>query len=85
MFCSRSPAPEQDDQIEAVGGFLPGEEKRKFDEWSCLNLTIAAPSDALGDEEKELPVMVYVHGGAFKVGGGHVSALHGKRWLVVCK
>ena len=32
----------------------------------------------LGDVKKELPVMVYIHGGAFRVGGGHVNALHGE-------
>lgn len=72
------PAPDQLDQIEAVGSLLRGEEPRKPDEWSCLNLTIAAPMEALGDERTNLPVMVYVHGGAFRVGGGHVSALHGE-------
>jgi carboxylesterase type B len=41
-------------------------------------MTIAAPTGALGDVEKELPVMVYIHGGAFRVGGGHVNALHGE-------
>jgi carboxylesterase type B len=74
-------APEQLDQSEAIGGIFPGEEPRKFDELSCLNLTIAAPKDALGDVRRELPVMVYIHGGAFKVGGGHVSALHGE-WRI---
>ena len=59
------------------GGLLPGEEERKFGEFDCLNLTVSAPADALGDEGRSLPVMVYVHGGAFKVGGGHVSAVHG--------
>ena len=43
-----------------------------------MNLTIAAPTSALGDVKKELPVMVYIHGGAFRVGGGHVDALHGE-------
>jgi carboxylesterase type B len=78
-YSTACPAPDQLDQIEAVGGLLPGEEPRKFDEWSCLNLTITVPTKALANEEAKLPVMVYVHGGAFKVGGGHVSDLHGKR------
>lgn len=47
-----------------------------------MNLTISAPTEALGDEERKLPVMVYVHGGAFKVGNGQVSALHGESRFV---
>lgn len=72
------PSPPQTDQIEASGGLLPGEEEKEFDEETCLNLTISAPKDALGDVERKLPVMVYVHGGGFTVGSAHVSALHGK-------
>jgi carboxylesterase type B len=49
-----------------------------MDEQSCLNLTISAPRDALGEERKALPVMVYVHGVGFTEGSGHISALHGK-------
>ena len=71
------PATPQDDQIEAVGGLLPGEELTQYDEFTCLNLTISAPKEALGVENKLCPVMVYVHGGAFKV-GGHISAFHGE-------
>lgn len=48
-----------------------------FDEYSCLNLTVSAPKKTLGEEDAALPVMVYIHGGALKEGGGHVSALHG--------
>jgi carboxylesterase type B len=75
------PCPPQTDQIEASGGLLPREEEKKFDEETCLNLTISAPSDALGDTGRKLPVMVYVHGGGFTVGSAHVSALHGKPWI----
>lgn len=71
------PAPAQLDQIEAAGGMLPGEKDRNFNEYTCLNLTISAPKSALANHESRLPVMVYVHGGALKVGGAHVSALHG--------
>src|SRR6187402_3477287 len=46
------PAPPQNDQIEASGGLLPGAEAKKFDENSCLNLTISAPTEFLGDTRK---------------------------------
>lgn len=42
-----------------------------------MNLTVSAPKETLGEEGAALPVMVYVHGGALKEGGGHVSDLHG--------
>lgn len=77
------PAPSQGDYRAPFGGSLPGDGERKFDEFSCLNLTISAPKDALGDEGRELPVMVYVHGGGFRVGAGHISALHGELWLAM--
>lgn len=65
------------------GGPLPGQEKRKYGEFDCLNLTISAPKHFLGDEGKKLPVMVYVHGGGFRVNAGHVSALHGEFYFIV--
>jgi len=71
------PSPVQDHQRVNVGGWLPGEEEKIMDETTCLNLTISAPRDALGGKGKALPVMVYVHGGAFTEGSGHISALHG--------
>ena len=77
------PAQAQDDQIEAVGGLLPRGKLTQCDEFSCLNLTINAPQDALGDEKRSLPVMAYVHGGAFKV-GGHISAFHGESSSTQC-
>jgi carboxylesterase type B len=72
------PSLSETNQIEAAGGLLPGEKEKEFDEFDCLNLTISVPKDALGDEGKKLPVMVYVHGGGFTVGSAHISALHGK-------
>ncbi|MCJ1398584.1 hypothetical protein MMC11_001784 [Xylographa trunciseda] len=79
--CPQIPQP-----YDAVGGKLPGEEDRKYDEFKCLNLTVSAPYPSLNKapasgretsaEKKLLPVMVYVHGGAFSEGAGHVSAMH---------
>jgi len=66
---------------------LPNQTPIKLDEFSCLNLTITAPVGALpeggnigigeGTQQKLVPVMVYIHGGAFLQGYGHVSASHG--------
>lgn len=68
----------------AIGGAIPGYSPRDFayDEFSCLNLTIAAPVRGLDANSgnggiKLVPVMVYVHGGAFKEGMGNISSLHG--------
>jgi carboxylesterase type B len=72
------PSPVQDQQSANLGGWLLGEEEKAMDEMTCLNLTISAPKDALGEKGKALPVMVYVHGGGFTEGSGHISALHSK-------
>ncbi|MCJ1386196.1 hypothetical protein MMC17_009322 [Xylographa soralifera] len=79
--CPQIPQP-----YDAVGGKLPGEGDRMYDEFKCLNLTVSAPYSSLrkvpttghgtSSEKKLLPVMVYVHGGAFSEGAGHVSAMH---------
>lgn len=74
------PSPPENEQTEGAGGPLPGEEPKEFDEFSCLNLTISAPVAGLGGDGKRggVPVMVYVHGGAFVGGSAHVSALNGE-------
>jgi carboxylesterase type B len=63
---------------DAIGGILPGERDRQYDEFACLNLTISAPVSHLQPDlsNKLLPVMVYIHGGGFMEGAGHVSASH---------
>ncbi|PVH81523.1 alpha/beta-hydrolase [Cadophora sp. DSE1049] len=78
------PAPAQDNQTAAAGGLLPGEEENEFDEINCLNLTISAPTESLcgKDGTEGLAVMVYVHGGAFAEGAGHISVLHDTTHLV---
>lgn len=66
----------------ATGGFVPGEKAVLYDEQSCLNLTISTPVTSsqqkhdLPRSKRLLPVLVYVHGGGFIEGKGHVSALH---------
>lgn len=69
--CPQIPQPR-----ESYGGTLPEEEDRRYDEYSCLNLTLSVPKTALATTSKALPVMVYIHGGAWSEGAGHISALH---------
>ncbi|RFU34812.1 hypothetical protein B7463_g1562, partial [Scytalidium lignicola] len=59
-----------------VGGLIPGEGERKYEEFSCLNLTVNVPRECLEGKKKDVPVMVYVHGGAFKEGAGNISHQH---------
>lgn len=66
----------------AFGGPLLGEPVREYDEFSCLNLIINVPRQALERAQSDrksslLPVMVYVHGGAFSE-GVHLGAVQGK-------
>ncbi|KAI1029101.1 hypothetical protein LB504_012970 [Fusarium proliferatum] len=61
--------PQTEQGMEPFGGPIPGDEKREYDEFSCLNLTITAPVSVLkSGSTKKVPVMVYVHGGGFTVG-----------------
>ncbi|KAF3937376.1 Acetylcholinesterase [Dactylella cylindrospora] len=62
---------------------LPGELPRKYDEFRCLTATISASAKRLEaistssiDEVEKVPVMVYIHGGAFTEGAGHISSMH---------
>lgn len=71
--------PQLKQTMEPLGGPLPGEHERRYDEFSCLNLTITAPVSGLdGSSQTKVPVMVYVHGGGFAQ-GAHYGAVHGKR------
>ncbi|KAK9358554.1 Alpha/Beta hydrolase protein [Lipomyces starkeyi] len=57
---------------EAYGGLLPPT-TYIFDEFACLNLTITLPTSLLQGLEanqKKFPVMVWIHGGGLKTGGG---------------
>ncbi|EPS36637.1 hypothetical protein H072_9913 [Dactylellina haptotyla CBS 200.50] len=65
---------------------LPGEQDRQYDEFKCLCLTISAVKSHLDtlssgtlsevNHLSKLPVMVYIHGGAFTEGAGHISSFH---------
>ncbi|KAK6336773.1 hypothetical protein TWF718_009562 [Orbilia javanica] len=65
---------------------LPGELPRQYDEFKCLTLTISAIKSQLdimssGSLEQlnhlqKFPVLVYIHGGAFTEGAGHISSMH---------
>ncbi|KAL7916803.1 Alpha/Beta hydrolase protein [Trichoderma velutinum] len=65
----------------AFGGFLPGDQPREYNEFECLSVIISAPKQALingakGEQAKDLlPILVYVHGGAFKE-GAHTGAFY---------
>lgn len=49
---------------------------RSYEEFACLNCTITAPKGALEGEWKSVPVMVYLHGGAFVEGCGNIASSH---------
>src|SRR6202035_4070429 len=53
------------DAILDLVGPAPNQEQ---DEFKCLNLNIAAPKEVIGGAGKKLPVLVWVHGGAFVFG-----------------
>ncbi|KAF5006574.1 hypothetical protein FDECE_7049 [Fusarium decemcellulare] len=68
--------PQTEQSMEPFGGPIVGQESRRYDELSCLNLTVTMPAALLepGCTEK-VPVMVYVHGGGFTV-GAHYGGPH---------
>lgn len=68
--------PQIEQPRDAGGGSLGEDDRRQYDEFACLNCTITAPRKALEGDMQDLPVMVYVHGGAFVEGCGNISASH---------
>lgn len=49
-----------------------------MDEFACLNVDITAPRSAVeGDKKADVPVLFYVHGGAY-VGGSHSIQVSGR-------
>lgn len=70
----------------STGGMIPGETPFRADEHKCLGLTITVPNSALeqqgsnsttADEaSKGLPVLIYIHGGAFERGNGAMGGGH---------
>lgn len=73
--------PQKEQTMDAFGGPLlgeHGEDQRRYDEFSCLNLTVTAPAALLDPEcTRKVPVLVYVHGGGFTV-GAHFGGPHGE-------
>ncbi|KAE9363905.1 alpha/beta-hydrolase, partial [Stipitochalara longipes BDJ] len=62
--------PQGEGQVLVTGGVndpVPGD-----DEFRCLNLNIAVPEEAL-KTDASLPVMVWIHGGAFNYGANSVA------------
>ncbi|KAF5709237.1 hypothetical protein FGLOB1_6012 [Fusarium globosum] len=75
--------PQTEQGMEPFGGPIPGDEKREYDEFSCLNLTITAPVSVLkSGSTKKVPIMVYVHGGGFTV-GAHYGGPNGNSFTVL--
>lgn len=68
--------PQVEQSRDAGGGSLGEDDVRQYDEFACLNCTITAPKLALEGKLKDLPVMVYLHGGAFVEGCGNIAASH---------
>lgn len=68
--------PQIEQPRDAGGGDHGQDDVRKYDEFACLNCTVTVPRKALEGRLKDLPVMVYIHGGAITEGAGHISASH---------
>ncbi|KAF9125460.1 hypothetical protein BG015_004893 [Linnemannia schmuckeri] len=69
-------SPPQESQITPLIALLTGLEERPyedcFNERECLNLNIYAPDEsAFGIDDEPLPVMVWIYGGVFRLGGTH--------------
>lgn len=63
--------------FDSYGGRLPDDRGIRFDEYTCLTVTISVPRRTLEEPtQNKLPVMVYVHGGGFEDGVAHVDGLH---------
>ncbi|KAF9158107.1 hypothetical protein DFQ26_007970 [Actinomortierella ambigua] len=59
-----------------LGVLLTGLEDHQYEDWfnekDCLNLNIYAPDESvLGSIGEPLPVMVWIYGGAYRLGGTH--------------
>lgn len=46
----------------------------------CLFVNVWAPADAVGDLQRNLPVMFWIHGGAFNTGSGITMSTDGDAW-----
>lgn len=68
--------PQVEQSRDAGGGSLGEDDIRQYDEFACLNATITVPRGALEGDPHDLPVMVYLHGGAFVEGCGNIAASH---------
>lgn len=67
--------------FDSYGGALEDDLGLAFDEFTCLTVSISVPEDSLPtlakkEESRNLPVMVYIHGGGAQEGIGHVDGLH---------
>ncbi len=67
----------------AVGTFYGNEfywKEQTVQSEDCLYLNIWTPADAVGYQDKKLPVAFWVHGGAYFNGYGHEITMDGDAW-----
>ena len=67
----------------AVGTFYGNEfywKENTIQSEDCLYLNIWTPADAVGHQERKLPVAFWVHGGAYFNGYGHEITMDGDAW-----
>lgn len=66
-------------QPDALGEAEPGHIFKALGSEDCLNLNIWKPHQS--EEKKALPVLVYIHGGAFQTGSNQVETRAGDRFI----
>jgi carboxylesterase type B len=64
-------AEEMDAKILNTPVLSVGKERKEMDELRCANLVVTTPDSERG---KKLPVIVWAHGGAYKVGSANFAA-----------
>ncbi|KAH7310155.1 Carboxylesterase [Rhexocercosporidium sp. MPI-PUGE-AT-0058] len=62
---------------EAAPPDVPNTPSPLQDEFKCLNLSVTVPKSALEGQKKDLPVLLFIHGGGF-MGGSHIVKVAGR-------
>ncbi|KAF9976300.1 hypothetical protein BGZ73_008788 [Actinomortierella ambigua] len=67
------PSPPQPTKLDPFWAKIGGDIERPYDEVfserDCLNVNIFAPHGSVVESDKPLPVMVWIYGGSFRIGG----------------